>query len=177
MSVITGPEIERRIREGRIEVDPYDPSCVGSNSLDLHLGDELKTYNKPWAEAFNPELLPPLVDEPMCHYTADGPAWLLRPGRLYLGITRERVRCENCTWHLDLRSSAGRLGLGSLAGIGDDGFNGRITVELTVVQPLLLKPGMRLFQLTFWSLLGERRPYKGRYQGSVGIVPSLLCKP
>jgi len=178
MSVLTGPEIERRISIGDISVDPYDPQWVGSNSLDLHLGEELMVYRREVGERLgiplDPENLPPLEPIPLFGHFDN--RWILIPGRLYLGATKERVACQGLTWSLGLRSSAGRLGIDSLAGIGDDGFDGNITVELTVAEPLLLRPGARLFQLTFSTLVGERRPYAGRYQHSTGIIPSRMAE-
>lgn len=182
MSVLTGPEIETRVADGRIIIDPYDPRWVGPNSLDLHL-TELKYYDgfpPEWVEPIHrrrralldPEALRPLLP---VRLTEDG-RWALYPGTVYLGVTRERIGSYGTTWMLGLRSSAGRLGLCSLAGIGDDGFEGRPTVELTVAQPLLLRPGIRLFQVTFFELIGERRPHVGRYQKANDIQASKLME-
>ena len=44
---LTGPEIERRIRDKNcndIIIEPFDPKCVGSNSYDLHLDKLLRVY-------------------------------------------------------------------------------------------------------------------------------------
>lgn len=177
VSVLTGPEIVARMAAGSITISPTPAAAqIGSNSVDVHLGETLQTYNLTYAGpariavyGLDVRRLPPLEDAPRT-----GGAWLLVPGRVYLGVTIERVAAHGVTWMLGLRSSAGRLGLASLAGIGDDGFEGRITVELTVAQPLYLRPGMRLFQITFYDLIGERRPYAGRYQGATGVMPSLL---
>ena len=55
------------------------------------------------------------------------------------------------------------------AGRGDDGWPGPgrepapFTLEITVVHPTILRPGMRLAQLTFMRVEGDRRPYAGRY--------------
>ena len=174
MSVLSGPQIRFEIERGRITIDPT-PEFIGPNSVDLHLGGELKVYGPSMQGILNPAHPPPLQEHlPFTNGTQ--PHWVLYPGKLYFGVTRERVACQGCTFHLDLRSSAGRLGLISHAGIGDDGWDGHLTVELSVVEPLLVWEGMRLFQLTFWDVVGERDPYKGRYQGATGIEPSKISQ-
>lgn len=52
---LTGPEILRRMRQENpnnpgakpdIIITPFDNQCMGSNSYDLHLGNQLKIYTK-----------------------------------------------------------------------------------------------------------------------------------
>lgn len=104
----------------------------------------------------------------------------LRPGFLYLGRTVERIRAEGFVPVIDGRSSAGRLGLfvHVTAGRGDDGFNGTFTLEIVVVEPLLVYPWphelSRLIQVSFIPVVGERSPYKGRYQSQEWTTASRL---
>jgi len=42
--VLTGPEIQRCIREGRISVTPFDEKYINPGSLDLTLGDTVALY-------------------------------------------------------------------------------------------------------------------------------------
>jgi len=39
--VLTGPEIERQVAQGKIEISPFEQKNVGPNSLDLRLQPEL----------------------------------------------------------------------------------------------------------------------------------------
>jgi dCTP deaminase len=181
MSVLTGPEIEWRQRpEGRstnkwLSVEPWRPECVGPNSVDVHLGDELVTYclggREPhWIDP----IAPPPTEKCLFDHGLGRDAWYLVPGRVYLGCTVETVELTGfCAW-VDGRSSFGRLGVSChvTAGMIDDGFRGRITLEITVVHPTILWPGIRLAQLSFSPVVGQRRPYKGRYQDDAGPVAS-----
>lgn len=190
--ILTGPEIENRYRRTQvykaafirpggelngcptlpwIDVDPWRPECVGPNSLDVHLGDTLICY--PLADtargAFLDPLKPPgemVVLRPNGKGDGEG-GWVLWPGRLYLGATAERIECHGVVPWIDGRSSLGRLGVSVhvTAGRGDDGWAGNLTLEITVVHPTILRPGMRLAQVTFMRTEGERRPYSGRYAG------------
>jgi len=103
---------------------------------------------------------------------------ILYPGVLYLGSTVERTITQGLVPCIEGRSSLGRLGLGShvTAGFGDDGFDGHWTLELTVVHPLRIYAGMKICQIAYTELTGERSPYKGKYQGQRGPRPSGLWK-
>lgn len=191
--ILTGPQILKMMEEGFIQIDPFDLSHVGPNSVDLHLGDELFTYGRSnglldlgtefgflpsmrgHRDPLDPKLLPALVRVPK---RSDG-RWLLSPGRLYLGATKEWTKTNNFVPVIDGRSSLGRLGVFAhiTAGRGDDGFEGRWTVEIAVVEPVLLEPGGRYFQITYHSIVGERKPYEGRYQGDDRPMGSKISKP
>jgi len=180
VSVLTGPEICRVVKRSkgiavpwnetsdtlpRILIDPFDPAMCGPNSYDVTLGDTLLFLDPP--RMVNPDSPPPTREMTLKR----SGHWVLYPGRLYLGATRERVACHGVVPWIDGRSSVGRLGVSVhvTAGRGDDGWPGPgrepapFTLEITVVHPTILRPGMRLAQLTFMRVEGERRPYAGRY--------------
>jgi dCTP deaminase len=182
--LLTGPEI-RRLAEGgvgangeRIVITPFNSESVGPNSCDVHLGDSLleyQTFNAggvgPWCDyhtTIDPENPPTAVE---CErlgeaYGKWAGAWFLRPGRVYLGSTREYTESHGLAPKLEGRSSVARLGLfvHVTAGFGDDGFNGHWTLELVATQPIIVRPGMKIAQICYTTLIGERRPYCGRYQ-------------
>jgi dCTP deaminase len=187
VSILTGPEIERVVTRTRadkaagkrpgclpwIDVTPFDPAMCGPNSYDVRLGDTLLTYDLTHSPAIDPNKPPPTKAKPLCDVRWCGcyGGWLLSPRRLYLGATAERIACHGVVPWIDGRSSVGRLGVSVhvTAGRGDDGWPGPgrepapFTLEITVVHPTILRPGMRLAQLTFMRVEGERRPYAGRY--------------
>lgn len=180
MSILTGPEICRVVKRSkgiavpwnetsdtlpRILIDPFDPAMCGPNSYDVTLGDTLLFLDPP--RMVNPDSPPPTREMTLKR----SGHWVLYPGRLYLGATRERVASHGVVPWIDGRSSVGRLGISVhvTAGRGDDGWPGPgrepapFTLEIMVVHPTILRPGMRLAQLTFMRVEGERRPYAGRY--------------
>lgn len=155
------------ISVGDIEIEPSDNLVVGPNSVDIHLGLQLKTYHPTENRvrvvdpdlgstflAIDPKNPPPLVDVPK---TADG-RWLLVPGRFYLGETLERTKTIGVVAHLDGRSTCGRLSIEAhkTAGVGDNGFDGKWTLEIEATEPVLVTPGDRLFQIYFSPCLNKR---------------------
>ena len=104
---------------------------------------------------------------------------LLEPNKLYLGRTKEYTKTDNYVPMLEGRSSIGRLGMfiHVTAGFGDVGFAGFWTLEIFVIQPLIIYPDVEICQIYFHSLEGEYEKYSsGKYQNNEGIQPSLLYK-
>lgn len=149
---------------GIITVKP-NPVKLGPNSIDLRLGDSLKTYHPTKGRvavkdpvhgatywAIDPKQPPPLIDVPKL---PDG-RWLLVPGQFYLGLTLEETHCRGVVPHLDGRSTCGRLSIEAhkTAGVGDNGFRGRWTLEIEATEPVLVAPGDRLFQVYFTPCWG-----------------------
>jgi len=112
--------------------------------------------------AIDPKDPPPLVDVPKLEDAAHIPEaargkWLLVPGHFYIGVTKERTFSRGVVPHIDGRSTCGRLSIEAhkTAGVGDNGFNGRWTLEIEVTEPVLVSPGDRLFQIYFTPCWGE----------------------
>ena len=191
MAILTGPEIVRQMGKGNIVVEPFDPKFINPNSIDLHLGERMVSYaaqgRKPTRSgpvvlysAIDSRNPPAVVDVPL---NKDG-AWLLLPGRLYLASTAEHTETRGFVPYVDGRSSMGRVGLFChvTAGRGDNGFRGRWTLELVVVEALLIYPGQRIAQLTYHTIRGREVMYgetdnsSGRYQDHEGASPIVLDK-
>lgn len=172
--ILTGPEIKMlagrtaRHPEYDLVIDPFDPGRCGPNSYDVTLADTLLEYVT--------HVLHCREENPTVATVIPSEGYLLKPGRLYLGSTVERVECRGVVPWIDGRSSIGRLGIHihATAGRGDDGFRGTFTLEISVVQPVWIHPGIRIGQLTFVKTHGEREPYSGRYQDQEGPTASRM---
>jgi dCTP deaminase len=80
---------------------------------------------------------------------------------------------------LEGRSSIGRLGMfiHVTAGFGDVGFSGFWTLEIFVIQPLRIYPGVEICQIYYHNIDGAYDQYKsGKYQNNSDIQPSLLFR-
>lgn len=167
--MLTGKEILRQMEMGTISITPFDPSRVGPNSADLHLGTTLRRYERGVLDAAGPN---PTVPVPL----GRNGGWLLEPGTLYLGTTLEYTETRGFVPRIDGRSSFGRLGVFChiTAGLGDNGFRGEWTLELTCVQPVIIYPKGRYLQIFYTPVQGEQTFYgetgndSGRYQDQSG---------
>jgi len=125
-------------------VVPFVQDHLQGCSVDLTIGRQLKV------ETESGKMLWRSVD-----MTDEG--YALAPGEFVLGHTVETINVPTgyCA-SLLLRSSAARAGFEhSLAGWCDAGFSGELTVEVRNNlrhHDLLIKPGMRLFQLVVFKL-------------------------
>jgi len=166
--ILTGPEIERQVAAERICIDPYDPQNVGPNSVDLRLYGDLRVYED--------EILDMGKDNPTRPIGIPASGRVLKPGRLYLGRTKERIHSDHYVPMVTGRSSVGRLGLHVhvTAGLCDTGFNGTITLELMATQPIRVYADRRICQVTFSAVVGDIRLYEGRYQGQEDVTASRM---
>jgi len=189
-AVVTGPGIEILIENEEIEIDPYEPENVSSNSIDLRLHEMLRVYEVGYYKHrrfHDPHLgiagSGPTLDMREANGTRDleipEEGLVLVPGVLYLGRTVERVGAHRYVPWFDGRSSVGRLGIHvhCTAGRGDTGWFGTVTLEIHVVHPVRIYAGSRICQATFLTTVGKVRPYKGRYQDQVDPTASRFHMP
>jgi dCTP deaminase len=177
--ILSDRDIREAIESGRVEVDPFDPTCIQPSSVDLHVDAQFRVFANsryPYidVQAEMPELTE-LVE------VKDDEPFILHPGEFVLGSTVERVRLpDDLVARLEGKSSLGRLGLliHSTAGYVDPGWDGYLTLELSNVAnlPITLYPGMRIGQISFFRLSSPAEtPYGqagNKYQGQRGPTAS-----
>jgi dCTP deaminase len=179
--VLADRTIRRLIDEGRIGIDPYDPSLLQPSSVDVRVDRLFRVFRNsryPYIDVKQAqEDLTELVE------VGADEAFILHPGEFVLGSTLERVALpDDLVARLEGKSSLGRLGLliHSTAGFIDPGWDGHVTLELSNVAnlPITIYPGMTIGQLSFMRLdVPAERPYgagelSSKYQGQQGPTPS-----
>jgi dCTP deaminase len=102
---------------------------------------------------------------------------LLHPGTVYLGTTVETTFTEKYVPMLEGRSSIGRLGLmiHVTAGFGDVGFNGKWTLEIVPIQPIIIYPNVEIAQIYYHTVTDNTVKYTSRkYNNQDDVVSSKL---
>src|SRR5438034_4826373 len=178
--VLSDRTITRLLDEGRIEIDPYDPSLLQPSSVDVRVDRYFRVFRNsryPYidvkAEQDDLTELVEIADEP----------FILHPGEFVLGSTLERVRLpDDLVARLEGKSSLGRLGLliHSTAGFLDPGWDGHVTLELSNVAnlPITIYHGRKIGQISFMQMTEPAdNPYGSgdlgsKYQGQMGPTPS-----
>lgn len=164
--ILTGPEIAASIKRGDISCDPFDPANVGPASLDLTLSDVLLTYRRPKGKPLDMAAEQETEEHRILPHP-DG--FLLEPGTVYIASTVERVGVGRYAGQVADRSSVARLGVKiQTAGFVDPFFQGTITLEISVVEPVVIYPHVRVCQLVFAETVGRPSGYAGRYVGQSG---------
>lgn len=166
--ILTGNEITREWRNGRIIIDPFDGSQVNPNSYNFRLGTLCRVYS---SFPLDPRRA---NDYEVLQLPEDG--FLIEPGRLHLCCTMERLGSEHYAPTFAARSSIARLGLfiNLSASLGDIGFIGQWTLQLYSVHPVRVYPGMNIGQMMWWRTQGEVSLYEGKYQHSQGPQTTLI---
>src|SRR6266700_2039420 len=179
--VLSDVTIQRLLDEGRIEIEPYDPSLLQPSSVDVRVDRYFRVFHNaryPFIDVREPqEELTELVE------VEDGRPFILHPGEFVLGSTLERIRLpDDLVARLEGKSSLGRLGLliHSTAGFIDPGWDGHVTLELSNVAnlPITIYHRMKIGQLSFVQLTeAAENPYGSdglgsKYQGQKGPTPS-----
>ena len=147
--ILSDSEILKEIEKGSIRLDPFDPNCLGSNSYDIHLGDELAIYID--------DVLDSKKDNPINYFTIPPEGYVITPGQLYLGVTMEYTETMSFVPFLEGKSSAGRLGIDihATAGKGDAGFCNHWTLEISCKRPVRIYSGMPIGQIIYFAIKGE----------------------
>lgn len=146
--ILTGSEIKKAIRKGSITITPFSAGLLNPNSYNYRLGNLLTEVTDAVVDA--------KIRQSLQRITIPEEGYVLQPGKLYLGHTLETIGSADYVVSLIGRSSVGRLGLflQITADLGQLGKAHRWTLEMKVVQPLRIYPGMRIGQLSFWKPSG-----------------------
>ena len=179
--LLSDRDLRAELADGRVVLDPFDPSLIQPSSIDVRLDRVFRVFNNSRYTHIDPaqqqDELTELVE------VADGDPFVLHPGEFVLGATLERLDLpDDLAGRLEGKSSLGRLGLltHSTAGFIDPGFGGHITLELSNVAnlPITLWPEMKIGQLCLFRLSSPaENPYGStsigsKYQGQRGPTPS-----
>ncbi len=168
--ILTGSEIEKRVKKGSIVISPFSPKQINPNSYDFRLGDALKVYTN--------EVLDTKKYNPVETIKITEKGFVLEPDKIYLGHTVETMGSKKYVPVIRGKSSIGRLGLfvHITADLIDVGSINQWTLMLHAVQKIRVYPNMLIGQVTFWKTQGKIMLYDGKYQGSVGPMESHVFK-
>jgi dCTP deaminase len=152
--ILSDLKILKEIEKGNIIIEPFDSSCLGSNSYDVHLSKHLAVYKEK-------DLDCKIENELIEMEIGENGKWLF-PNTLYLGSTIEYTETLKHVPFIEGKSSIGRLGINihATAGKGDVGFCNHWTLEISVIQPVKVYAGMPIGQLIYFHVKGKvETPY------------------
>ncbi|XMB85394.1 dCTP deaminase [Mycoplasmatota bacterium WC44] len=166
--ILTGKEIEKNVRNGKIVIKPYNSDFVNPNSYNFRIGNTLKVYKN--------DILDPKVKQEVDLIEITEKGYTLAPNRIYLVNTFEIIGSNYYVPIIRARSSTARLGLfvHVTADLIDIGYINQFTLQLHAVQPVQIYPGMPIGQVTFWIPKGEVVLYDGKYKSGRGPQESKI---
>ena len=170
--ILSDRDIFRLLEAGLLRVEPFDPSIVRENGLDLRLGRVFCRLRET-ARVFDTRGSYEPSEFYECFEVGDGEGFVIGPRELVLAHTMETVCLPSDVVGLvNLRSTFARTGIYIPPTVVDAGFCGQLTVELVGSSfPVKLYPGQRFLHLVLLRTLSPAaRPYSGRYQGQRGVT-------
>lgn len=147
--ILSDKKILEEIKNKTIVISPFDSSCLGTNSYDVHLGE--------WLSVYDDDILDAKKHNKATVFKIPKDGIILLPSRLYLGVTKEYTETYKYVPFLEGKSSIGRLGIDihATAGKGDVGFKNYWTLEISVKQPVRVYYDMPIGQLIYFMVEGE----------------------
>lgn len=147
--ILTDQEILNYMEKGLIKVEPFNLSCLGTNSYDVHLGVTLALYDS--------DILDAKAHNKIKTFEIPVEGFVLMPDQFYLGVTHEYTETLAHVPFLEGKSSVGRLGIDihATAGKGDVGFCNYWTLEISVKKPVRVYPLMPIGQIIYFETKGE----------------------
>jgi dCTP deaminase len=165
---LSDTDILKEIKKGTITIKPFDTKRLGPASYDILLGNTF-LFN----DAYTTVVIDPqkkIFAKTREFVLKDGEEFILRPGISVLGTSKDYFGSDHFLIQLSGKSSLARVGLmiHNTAGIVNPGHFLNITLEITNQNniPIILRPGMKIAQLTFSMLSSPpRQSYKdtGRF--------------
>ncbi len=168
--ILTGNKIIEEVKNGKIEIAPFDESKITTNSYDLSLGETIIRYKT--------EIIDPKLETLYEEIKIPNKGLLLRPGEFVLGCSNERIGSDFYVPLIHGKSGTARMGLfvHVTADLIDIGSHGVTTFQLYATLPVRLYSGILIAQVSFWVPFGDIVLYKGKYQNSKGPKPSMTYK-
>jgi len=162
--ILTRNEIFKEIQKKRIKVEPFDKNDIGPASIDLCLGNELRVFQK------KNKII--VLNNHLDYFDVTqkislGKGYVLKPGELVMGITKEKITLPEdiCGW-LQSRSRFARFGLMShiTAPFVSPGVSNHQVLEIYNASPRKLKliPGLKICHLILERCHGKSK-YEGRF--------------
>lgn len=164
MGWLTGCEIKKQYKSGKIKIETFQEEQLNPNSYDYRLGNFLRRL-VPNSSAHGVPCIDPRVEMKYEEIVIPETGYLLLTEHAYLGYTMEKFGSEHYASLVTGKSSIGRLFIKNhaCAGLIDQGFFNHITLEITAKIPALVFPGMRFGQIFWFESVGECDLYGGKY--------------
>lgn len=168
--MLSGAELRRLVKEGRLVIDPFSDEIIRENGIDLRIGEEVAVLLN------NPEPLDPdkLKEVQLGDYykVFKTDSFILQPYMKVLVTTLEYIKMPpDVAGLIGVRSTFARLGVSIPPTLIDAGFEGEITIEIHGgAFPIILRKGMRFAHVAFYRIQGDIVTYKGKYQGQRGVT-------
>jgi len=165
--ILTAYAIQAARTMGELTIQPFTADNLGTISYKFSLGNYIVVLDQMQDSKRRSK-------GKLCKIPSTG--MLLHPNTLYLASTYEKLGSTHFAQMIFGLKQTAALGiyLDISANLGHVGAVTHWTLELTVVQPVIIYPKLRIGQIVFWCVHGAYDRYQGSYNQQVLPVKSLL---
>lgn len=156
--ILSKKKIIKELKKGKINLSPFNNEALNPTSYTFSLGFEI---NEVISNTLDVKKRTKLKSIRIPHSGLK-----LYPGKLYLANTYEEIGSNHYVITLIGVKEIEKLGLfvHITADMGHLGTNHCWTLEIKVIQPLIIYPGMEIGRIIFWKPQGSLdMKYDGRY--------------
>jgi len=163
--ILTQEKILKLIKTKKLIITPFDLTTIGPASIDLTLDTKIRVFKK---DNHILEVKEDLDYKEVTDIIDISSGYVLSPGELVLGITREKITLpDNVAAWINSRSRFARVGLMShiTAPFISPGSSNRQVLEIYNAgrEKLKLLPGTKICQLVLEECSGKAK-YQGKFQ-------------
>jgi dCTP deaminase len=168
MATLGRDQLLKLITDGTLRIKPFRKKQVGPASIDLHLGDTFRVFEKT-RDVFHIRENADYRDTTRSVRVDPDSSFLIMPNELVQGITEETITLPTTlSGRIEGRSRFARLGLliHLSSGFIQPGSTGRVVLEILNVSPLplALHPGTAICQVIIEEAVGATK-YRGAFVG------------
>jgi dCTP deaminase len=168
MATLGKNELLKLIENGILRIEPFRKEQVGPASIDLHLGDSFRVFEKT-RDVFQVREDADYKQLTRAVNVERNSSFLIMPNELVQGITEETLTLpETLSGRIEGRSRFARLGLliHLSSGFIQPGSTGKVVLEILNVSPLplALHPGTAICQVIIEEAVGATA-YRGVFSG------------
>ncbi len=169
--ILSDRDIDWYIRKNLLRIMPLYQDTIRENGVDLRLGSEFCRFRG--GVVIDTRAPPPPRGFLEC-VEAGAEGFTIQPLEHVLATTVEKVCLpDDLVGLVNVRSTFARYGLYIPPTVIDAGFCGQVTIEVVGSGvPVKVYPGQRFLHVVFIRTTSPvARPYRGKYQGQVGVTP------
>jgi dCTP deaminase len=168
MATLGKDELLKSIENGILRIEPFRKEQVGPASINLHLGDSFRVFEKT-RDVFHVREDADYKQLTRAVKVERNGSFLIMPNELVEGITEETLTLPSTlSGRIEGRSRFARLGLliHLSSGFIQPGSTGRVVLEILNVSPLplALHPGTAICQVIIEEARGATK-YQGAFAG------------
>ena len=168
--ILSGRKITDNVKNGKIQIEPFDELNVNPNSYDVTLGNKLLYYTDEYLDTAEKNNFEEII------IPEDG--FILEKGKFYVGHINEFIGSDFFVPILHCKLTITKLGLfiHVTANLIDIGNHCNFSLQIYATENIKVYPGMKVAQVSFWNVYGDIKLYKGKYKNVIGPASSQSYK-